>query len=111
MFTLVVFLFLQLDRTELFNFVNRYQSWDDYLKNMAQEGTWGDNVILHAVANYFHTCIDVVSLTHHQDLRITPEHDVDNSNQLVLGHVHELHYVSLRPIKPGKQIALKPAMH
>lgn len=97
------FLVLQLNGTELFNFVDRYQSWDDYLRNMSQEGTWGDNVILHAVANCFHTCIDVVSLTHHQDLRITPEHDVDSNNQLVLGHTHELHYVSLRPTKPGKQ--------
>ena len=33
---------------------------------------------------------------------ICPEYDVAGSNRLVLGHVFELHYVSLIPHKGGK---------
>ena len=63
---------------------------------MITDGTWGDHVILYGAANYFETCIHVVSsVPHHNDVIICPEYD-DNS-RLVLGHVHELHYVSLRP--------------
>ena len=91
---------LQQDGTELFNFVHGHQSWPDYLRNMAANGTWGDHIILHAAANCFTTCIHVISSLSH-DLTIHPEHDVSSSSQLVLGHLHEHHYVSLRP-KPGR---------
>ena len=65
---------------------------------MMADGTWGDHVILHGAANCFQTCIHVISsLPHCHDVMICPEHDVTGSNRLVLGHVHELHYVSLIP--------------
>ena len=65
---------------------------------MMLEGTWGDHVILHGVANCFGTCIHVISsVTHHSDVLICPEYDDTGGNRLVLGHVHELHYVSLIP--------------
>ncbi|KAL9962049.1 hypothetical protein ACROYT_G031114 [Oculina patagonica] len=87
-----------LDGTDLFNFVHGYQTWADYLTNMEQDGTWGDHVILYAAANCYQTCIHVISsLPHHSDLTIRPEHPIDSTNPLVLGHVHELHYVSLEP--------------
>ena len=64
---------------------------------MAVDGTWGDHVILHGAANRFQTRIHVISsLSHHNDVIISPERNV-SSNPLVLGHVHELHYVSLKP--------------
>ena len=66
------------------------------------DGTWGDHVILHGAANCFETCIQVVS-SHHDDVIICPEYDVTANNRLVLGHVHELHYVSLIPPKEGTQ--------
>ena len=57
----------------------------------------GENVILHGAANCFQTCINVISsLLDHNDVMICPEYD-DNS-RLVLGHVHELHYVSVLPV-------------
>ena len=71
---------------------------------MMTDGTWGDHVILHAAANCFTTCIRVISsLPHHDDVIIYPENDVTGArgNQLVLGHVHELHYVSLISGKRG----------
>ena len=37
---------------------------------------------------------------------ICPEFDVTGSNRLVLGHVHELHYVSLIPQIGGKDVWL-----
>ena len=71
---------------------------------MMTDGTWGDRVILHGAANYFKVCIHVISsLPHHNDVMICPEYDVTGSNRLVLGHVHELHYVSLIPYKGGIQ--------
>ena len=93
-------LLLQQDGTKLFNFVDGHKCWSDYLRNMAAAGTWGDHIILHAAANCFKTCIHVISSLSH-DLTIHPEHDVSSSSQLVLGHLHEHHYVSLRP-KPGR---------
>ena len=69
---------------------------------MEREGTWGDHVIIYAAANCYETCIHVISsLPHHQDLIIKPDHPTDSSNPLLLGHIHELHYVSLQP-KQGK---------
>ena len=66
------------------------------------DGTWGDHLILHAAANCFTTCIHVISsLPHHDDVMICPEHDVTGGNRLVLGHMHELHYVSLIPPERG----------
>jgi len=69
---------------------------------MAEEGTWGDHVILHAAGNYFATYIHVISsLSDQHDIVVTPERDVGSSRPLVLGHVHEHHFVSLRR-KRGK---------
>ena len=70
---------------------------------MMTNGTWGDHLILHGVANHFKTCIQVVS-SHHDDVMICPEYDVTGSNRLVLGHLPELHYVSLNPRKRGKDV-------
>ncbi|CAH3180967.1 unnamed protein product, partial [Porites lobata] len=91
------------DGTELSHFVDGYPSWDAYLTSMMADGTWGDHVILHGAANCFQTCIHVISsLPHRHDVMICPEFDVTSSGRLVLGHVYELHYVSLIPQKGGK---------
>ena len=90
---------LQPDGTDLFHFVDGYSSWNAYLTSMKENGTWGDHVILFGAANCFETCIYVISsLPHHHDVMICPEY-VTGSNRLVLGHVHELHYVSLIPLE------------
>ena len=96
------FSLLQLDGTDLFHFVDGYSSWNAYayLTSMKENGTWGDHVILFGAANCFETCIYVISsLPHHHDVMICAEYDVTGSNRLVLGHVHELHCVSLTPHK------------
>ena len=102
----IFFLFFsQPDGTELFHFVDGYPSWDAYLTSMMKDGTWGDHVILHGVANCFQTCIHVISsLPHRHDVMICPEFDVSGSYRLVLGHLLELHYVSLIQQKGGKDV-------
>ena len=68
---------------------------------MEKDGTWGDHVILHAAANCYKTCIRVISSLD-CDVMISPDHpSAVNTNPLVLGHIHEKHYVSLQP-RQGK---------
>ncbi|RMX60019.1 hypothetical protein pdam_00019306, partial [Pocillopora damicornis] len=56
------------DGTDLFHFVHGHQTWSEYLVHMERDGAWGDHVILCATANYFETCIRVVSsLSHRND--------------------------------------------
>ena len=98
---LIVFVFVfQLEGTSLFNFVSGYQSWREYLQSMAKDGTWGDHVVLFAAANYFQTPIRIISSLDHE-IVIQPDRTFADTNPLVLGHIHELHYVSLQP-RQGK---------
>ena len=62
---------------------------------MAKDGTWGDHVILFAAANHFQTPIRIISSLDHE-IVVHPDHAVANASPLVLGHIHELHYVSLQ---------------
>lgn len=68
---------------------------------MAKDGTWGDNVMLLAAANRFSTPIRVISsLSIREDIIIHPQSPVcHNTGTLLLGHVHEEHYVSLLPLR------------
>ena len=94
-------LFLQADGTDLCHFVHGHETWADYLTYMEQDGAWGDHLILCAAANCFKTCIHVVSSLQN-DVVIRPHCPVEESKPLVLGHIHEVHYVSLQPIQVKK---------
>ena len=91
---------LKHDGTPLFNFVCGYPSWPEYLGSMEKDGTWGDNLVLLAAADCYRTDIRVVSSLG-REVFISPDRPVANTNPLVLGHIHEEHYVSLQP-KHGK---------
>ena len=67
---------------------------------MAKDGSWGDHVVLFAAANRFQTPIRIISSLDHE-IVVHPDHALANSSPLVLGHIHELHYVSLQP-RQGK---------
>ena len=67
---------------------------------MAKNSTWGDHVVLFAAANFFQTPIRIISSLD-REIVVHPEHTVADSTPLVLGHIHEFHYVSLQP-KQGK---------
>ena len=67
---------------------------------MAKDGTWGDHVVLLAAANYFQTSIRIISSLD-REIVVHPEQSVADPTPLVLGHIHEFHYVSLHP-RQGK---------
>ena len=86
--------------TDLFHFVDRHTTWGGYLTDMEQDGTWGDHVILWAAANCYQIAIHVISsLPGLIKVIIKPDVPFDQSKHLVLGHVHELHYVDLQPLQ------------
>ena len=100
---LIVFVF-QHEGPSLFNFVSGYPSWHEYLQSMAKNGTWGDHVVLFAAANHFQTSIRIISSLD-PEIVVQPDHALADTNPLVLGHIHELHYVSLQP-RQGKTFFL-----
>ena len=69
---------------------------------MAEDGTWGDHLVLVAAANLFRVPVRIISSLG-REIVVHPENEcaVADTNPLVLGHVHELHYVSLQP-RQGK---------
>ena len=75
---LTQFFFFKPNGTHLFWFVDQdtYPTWCDHLESMEKEGTWGDNLILQAAANYY-TCrtpIRVISsLGQDNELLISPD--------------------------------------
>ena len=90
----------KVDGTDLFHFVKGHATWDGYLKDMERDGTWGDHVILWAAANCYQIAIHVISsLPGLVKVIIKPDVPFDQSKHLVLGHVHELHYVGLQPLQ------------
>ena len=66
---------------------------------MEKDGNWGDQLILQAAAELYETTIYVInSESRAYDVTIDPGRESSRSNKhLVLGHVSELLYVSLRP--------------
>ena len=93
-----------MDGTDLFEFVNGYTTWGGYLTDMEQDGTWGDLVILWAAANCYKIAIHVISsLPSHCEVIIKPDFAFDQSKHLVLEHIHEAYYVSLRPLQGKAQ--------
>ena len=67
---------------------------------MAKDGTWGDHVVLFAAVNHFQTPIHIISSLNHE-IVVKPDRALAGTNPLVLGHIHESHYVSLQP-RQGK---------
>ena len=55
-------------------------------------------MVLFPAASHFETAIRVISSLD-GEIVVHPEHAVAEPTPLVLGHIHELHYVSLQPRK------------
>ena len=93
-----------MDGTDLFHFVDRHTTWDGYLTDMEQDGTWGDHVILWAAANCYQIAIHVISSVQGlSEVIINPDFPLDRSKHLLLGHICEAHYVSLQPLQGKAQ--------
>ena len=71
---------------------------------MEKDGTWGDHLFLQAASDLYETTIYVInSESRKYDVTINPRGGSRGGNFLILGHVRELHYVSLQPA-PGEAL-------
>ncbi|XP_068730864.1 uncharacterized protein [Montipora capricornis] len=68
-----------------------------YLTDMSRDGTWGDHIVLVALAHALSRKVVVVSsLVDSQNVVVEP--DNHHGEPILLGHLSEIHYVSLEPM-------------
>ena len=87
------------DNPERFIESNTEISWLEYLNNMSMQGTWGDAIIIQAVADQLKIKI-VIAETHEHFTEYSIVQAVSSTQQLTevyLGHIDEYHYVSTLP--------------
>ena len=89
------------ERTLLKDFVG-VDNWKSYINEMSQHGrTWGDEATLLAASVLFKAEICVISSLSEDYCHIVTPPDVwglELRTRLYLGHYHEFHYVSTRPV-------------
>ena len=73
-------------------------SWSEFINYMSMDGTWGDHIILQAIAETVNLRIHVIEssqnfaeLTLVQTLNLS-----ETTRSIYIGHIGELHYVSTR---------------
>ena len=81
------------------DFVSGHSSYEQYLQYLQQDGSWGDNVVFWAAANLYHMSIWVVSSAPNSDPIIIESVSGISLFDIHLGHISELHYVTLRPTR------------
>jgi hypothetical protein len=71
-------------------------SWQQYIQEMSQQGTWCDNVIIQAISNALDCTIYITDSnpSSANATVINPVHCCQNSRIVFLGYVNNLHYVS-----------------
>ena len=88
-------------RTLLKDFVG-VDNWKSYIAEMSQHGrTWGDEATLLAASVLFRAEICVISSLSEDYCHIVTPPDlwgVELRTRIYLGHYHEFHYVSTRPV-------------
>jgi hypothetical protein len=87
------------DNPERFIESNTENSWLEYLNNMSMQGTWGDAMIIQAVADQLKLKITIAE-THEGFCEYSIIQPVSSTHQLThvyLGHIDEYHYVSTLP--------------
>ena len=90
------------DNPERFIESNTEMSWLEYLNNMSMQGTWGDAIIIQAVADQLKLNI-VIAETNEHFTEYSIVQAVSSTQQLTevyLGHIDEYHYVSTLPCLP-----------
>ena len=89
------------ERTLLKDFVG-VGSWKSYIAEMSQHGrTWGDEATLLAASVLFKAEIVVISSVSEDYCHIVTPPEVwkiELTTRIYLGHYHEFHYVSTRPV-------------
>ena len=85
-----------LHHPELYIESNYEYSWQNYMNNMARQGTWADNIIIQAVANSLNITINIIE----SDANFSPVTVINPVNtdrqttNIYIGHVQEYHYMS-----------------
>ena len=90
------------DNPERFIESNTEMSWLEYLNNMSMQGTWGDAIIIQAVADQLKLKI-VIAETNEHFTEYSIVQAVSSTQQLTevyLRHIDEYHYVSTLPCLP-----------
>mgnify|MGYP001795976971 CR=1 FL=1 len=71
-------------------------SWSEYISNMSLEGTWGDHIIMQAIAEAMNLKIHVIESSENlaeptlvQTLNLS-----ETTSSIYIGHIGEMHYVS-----------------
>ncbi|XP_019614119.1 PREDICTED: malignant fibrous histiocytoma-amplified sequence 1 homolog [Branchiostoma belcheri] len=86
------------------NFISN-QSWEVYLENMSRDGTWGDHVILQAMADMLVRDVIIVSSVEADNYVTTLRPQTGSppraARPLLLGHYAENHYASLDETQSG----------
>ena len=85
---------------------NTEMSWLEYLNNMSMQGTWGDAIIIQAVADQLKLKI-VIAETNEHFTEYSIVQAVSSTQQLTevyLGHIDEYHYVSTLPCFPKSDL-------
>ncbi|CAB4033998.1 Hypothetical predicted protein, partial [Paramuricea clavata] len=87
------------DNPERFIESNTEILWLEYLNNMSMQGTWGDAMIIQAVADQLKLKITITET--HEGFReysiIQPVSSTQQLTHVYLGHIDEYHYVSTLP--------------
>ncbi len=65
---------------------------------MSKDGTWGDHIVLVALANALGKTIRVVTSLDTDQYDIVVDTDDNDGAPILLGHLSENHYVSLEPV-------------
>ena len=94
------------DNPERFIESNTEMSWLEYLNNMSMQGTWGDAIIIQAVADQLKLKI-VIAETNEHFTEYSIVQAVSSTQQLTevyLGHIDEYHYVSTLPCLPKSDL-------
>jgi len=68
-----------------------------YLTNMSKDHTWGDHIVLVALANALEKTIRVVTSHDGDCYEVVVEAQSQQGAPILLGHLSENHYVSLEP--------------
>ncbi|KAK3103939.1 hypothetical protein FSP39_023047 [Pinctada imbricata] len=89
------------DEIPLECFLINEETWDAYLKRMSKSKEWGDHLIIKALCEVLHRKIVVHTVQSAERLNhyefMPEDSDTSCKEDLHLGHLGELHYLSLRP--------------
>ena len=75
---------------------NNKKYFDRYILNMEQDGIWGDQYTLNAAAHALNIKIKVHSSVDGSPVYIFNR---EQENEIVIGHIAEVHYVSTAPLQ------------